>query len=61
MPQIVNLRTERKRRERAKDRAKAAENAARFGRCKIAKAEEEDTAARATRHLDQHRREDPET
>ncbi|WP_318527850.1 DUF4169 family protein [Defluviimonas sp. WL0050] len=55
------MRTERKRRERAKDRAKAAENAARFGRCKIAKAEEEDTAARATRHLDQHRREDPET
>ncbi|MDI3335119.1 DUF4169 family protein [Defluviimonas aestuarii] len=58
---MVNLRTERKRRDKAKDRAKAAENAARFGRSKITKAEEEDATARAARHLDQHRREDPET
>ncbi len=55
MTQIVNLRTERKRREKARERAKAAENAARFGRTKALKALEQTRADQAEAHIEAHR------
>ena len=60
MAQIVNLRTERKRREKARDRAKAAENAARFGRSKALKELERTRAERAAAVIEAHKREESE-
>jgi hypothetical protein len=54
----VNLNRLRKERARAAKKARADENAARFGRTKAQKAEEETTAARARAQLDAHRREE---
>jgi len=54
----VNLNRVRKDRARAADKARAEENAARFGRSKAQKAEEEAARARARAHLDAHRREE---
>ncbi len=59
MAEIVNLRAARKARERAKDRAEADENAARFGRTKALKALERARAEKARETLDAHRREEP--
>jgi hypothetical protein len=58
MAEVVNLRTERKRREKAKDRAKAAENAVRFGRTKALKELERARAERAAALIEAHQRED---
>lgn len=60
MAVIVNLKTARKRREKARDRSKAAENAVRFGQTKAERSLDDDAARRADRHLDGHRREEPE-
>lgn len=54
----VNLNRVRKQKARAADKARADENAARFGRTKAQKALEETQAEKARRILDQHRRED---
>ena len=54
----VNLNRVRKDRARAADKARAEENAARFGRSKAQKAEEEAARARARARLDAHRREE---
>lgn len=59
MAEIVNLRAARKARERAKARAAADENAARFGRTKALKALEKARAEKARETLDAHRREEP--
>lgn len=56
MAEVINLRTARKDRERAKARAKADENAARFGRTKALKALERARAERARALLDGLRR-----
>ncbi|KRW96683.1 DUF4169 family protein [Paracoccus sp. MKU1] len=57
---VVNLRAARKSAARDAARKQGDENAAKFGRNKSQKLAEKDAAARAARHLDQHRREDPE-
>lgn len=54
----VNLNRARKERARKEARARADENAARFGRTKAQKAQEAADAERARRTLDQHRRDD---
>jgi hypothetical protein len=54
----VNLNRVRKQKARAGEKARADENAARFGRTKAQKAEEDAARARARAHLDAHRRED---
>jgi len=54
----VNLNRVRKQKARAAKTARADENAARFGRTKAQKAEEEAAAVRARAHLDAHRREE---
>lgn len=56
MAEIVNLRTARKGKARAEARAKADENAARFGRTKAQKAVEAAEAARARAELDGKKR-----
>ncbi len=58
MAQVVNLRSARKRSEKAKDRAKAAENAVRFGRSKALKELERARADRAAALIEAHKRED---
>ncbi|MGB3317277.1 MAG: DUF4169 family protein [Albidovulum sp.] len=57
MAEVVNLRTERKRREKAKDRAKAVENAVRYGRTKVQKDLEQTRAERAAALIEAHQRE----
>ncbi|MDK8871652.1 DUF4169 family protein [Paracoccus sp. SSJ] len=57
---VINLRAARKTAARDAARKQGDENAAKFGRNKSQKLAEKDAAARAARHLDQHRREDPE-
>ncbi len=54
----VNLNRVRKERVRAAQKARADENAARFGRTRAQKAEEEAARARARAQLDAHRREE---
>jgi hypothetical protein len=54
----VNLNRVRKQKARAEKQARADENAARFGRTKAQKAEEDAARARARAHLDAHRREE---
>ncbi len=54
----INLRKARKARAQAERRAKADENAIRFGRTKAQKAREAADAARGATTVDQHRRED---
>ena len=54
----VNLNRMRKQKARAAKKARADENAARFGRSRAQKAEQEAAAARARTHLDVHRREE---
>jgi hypothetical protein len=54
----VNLNRVRKQKARAEKKARADENAARFGRSKAQKAREEAEAEKARRALDQHRREE---
>ncbi|KIT15939.1 DUF4169 family protein [Jannaschia aquimarina] len=54
---VVNLRAARKARTRDAKRAEADANAARHGRTKAQKAEEDAAAHRARRHLDGHERE----
>lgn len=56
MAEITNLTQFRKQRARADARQRGDENAARFGRTKAQKAAEAQSAERAARHLDQHRR-----
>ncbi len=60
MAEIVNLRAARKERDRAKKRAEADENAARFGRTKALKALEKARAEKSRDALDAHRREEPQ-
>ncbi|ARE39186.1 hypothetical protein RGUI_1045 [Rhodovulum sp. P5] len=55
---VVNLRQARKARQRADQRAKGDEKAAKFGRTKAQRAKEEADAIRARDHLDAHKRED---
>lgn len=52
----VNLNRVRKQRARAAQKARADENAARFGRTKAQKMREQDDADKARSALDQHRR-----
>lgn len=52
---VVNLRTARKRRDRAAEEARAAENRTRHGRTKAERARDADRTARTDRHLDGHR------
>ncbi|WP_347266216.1 DUF4169 family protein [Paracoccus sp. (in: a-proteobacteria)] len=54
---IINLRAARKSAARDSARKQGDQNAAKFGRSKAEKLAETDAAARAARHLDQHRRE----
>jgi hypothetical protein len=68
MAEIVNLRIARKAKSRAEAAAKAAENRARFGRSRAEKAAEAADAGRASKRLDQAKRDqrspstvDPET
>lgn len=56
----MNLRAARKTAARDAARKQGDANAAKFGRSKGQKLAEKDAAARAARHLDQHRREVPE-
>lgn len=55
---IVNLRTVRKQRIRAEKKARADENAARFGRTRAQRELERAEEEKARRHLDQHRKDD---
>lgn len=61
MADIVNLRAARKAQTRAKARAQADENAAKFGRTKAQRTAEAAQAAKARAALDGHLREDPST
>ncbi|AWZ21626.1 conserved hypothetical protein [Roseovarius sp. EC-HK134] len=54
----VNLNRVRKQKARAKDKARADENAARFGRTKAQKALEQAQTEKARATLDQHRRDE---
>ena len=58
MVEVINLRGVRKAKQRAEDRAKAAENAVRFGRSTTEKAAETARADKLRRDLDGHQRED---
>ncbi len=53
---VVNLNKARKARAKTEARAKADENAARFGRTKSQRQAEEQAATKASRTLDAHRR-----
>ncbi len=53
---IINLRTERKRRERRKTRAKADENAVVHGELKAEKTKRRTLLEKASSSLEQHRR-----
>jgi len=53
----VNLNRVRKEKARAEEKARAIENAAKFGRSKAQKEAEKAQAAAAARLLDQHRKE----
>ncbi|MFC3119328.1 DUF4169 family protein [Jhaorihella thermophila] len=55
---IVNLRTVRKQRIRAEKKARADENAARFGRTRAQRELERAEEEKARRHLDRHRKDD---
>ena len=55
MAEIVNLRTVKKQAARAAARAKANENAARFGQTKAERDLEQAKAEKATRDLDAHK------
>lgn len=57
MAEVVNLRTVRKARDRAKDRAAADANAVKHGRTKAEKALEAARAEKAARDLDGAKRE----
>ncbi|MGR3502870.1 DUF4169 family protein [Pseudaestuariivita sp.] len=52
----INLNKARKAKARTQKRAKADENAVKFGRTKAQKDADKRTADKAIRHLDQHRR-----
>ncbi|MGK8235770.1 DUF4169 family protein [Roseovarius sp. MS2] len=54
----VNLNRVRKQKARAKDKARADENAVRFGRTKAQKALEQAQTEKARATLDQHRRDE---
>lgn len=54
----VNLNRVRKQKARAKDKARADENAARFGRTKMQKSLEKAQADKARATLEQHRRDE---
>ncbi len=58
MAVIVNLRTVKKQAARAVARAKANENAARFGRTKADRELEQARAEKSARDLDAHQRDD---
>ncbi|WP_449042690.1 DUF4169 family protein [Paracoccus sp. (in: a-proteobacteria)] len=57
MAQITNLNRFRKDRARADKRRQGDENAAKYGRSKAERAQDQAEAARAARILDQHRHE----
>ncbi len=59
MAEIVSLSRARKTRDRLRKRAEADANAVKFGRTKIERAQEQQTADKARRDLDGHRK-DPE-
>ena len=59
MAEVVSLARTRKERERLKKRVEADANAAKFGRTKAQRALEDQTAEKARRDLDGHRK-DPE-
>lgn len=59
MSKPVNLNKHRKAKARAEKRAEADANAVRYGQSKADKARDAAQAEKATRHLDQHKR-DPE-
>lgn len=54
----INLNRFRKVKARAEKKARADENAAKFGRTRTQKAREDAEALKASRALDQHKRED---
>ena len=56
MSKIINLRQRRKAAERAKARATGDQNAAKFGRSKVEKAEAARETKALTDHLDGHKR-----
>lgn len=58
MGKPVNLNRYRKTQARAKDKARADQNAAKFGRSKLEKSLEEARAAKASRALDGHKSEE---
>jgi hypothetical protein len=59
MAEIVNLRTVKKQAARAAARAKASENAARFGQTKAERDLQSAQTKKSARDLEAHRREDP--
>ena len=59
MAEIVSLSRARKARDRLKKRAEADANAVKFGRTKAQRAQDDQTADKARRDLDGHRK-DPE-
>ncbi len=58
MAKIVSLRQVKKARKRADDRQAADENAARFGRTKAEKHQDNCLRDRAEKHLDDHKKDD---
>ncbi|MCV6586474.1 MAG: DUF4169 family protein [Marinibacterium sp.] len=60
MAEPVNLNRFRKQKARAAKKARADENAVKFGRTKAERAADDDAARRADRHLDGHALDDPD-
>ena len=60
MPDVINLRQARKRRERAKKERTAEQNRLLHGRTKTEKAKDRQTAERSVRFIDGHKREHPD-
>lgn len=58
MEKPINLNKARKARAQADRKARADANAVKFGRTKAEKSRDQDEAAKARQHLDQHRRDD---
>ena len=59
MSEPVNLNRFRKQKVRADKKARADQNAIKFGRTKVEKQRDKAEAEKASRHIDGHKRDDP--
>ncbi|SFM17061.1 DUF4169 family protein [Shimia aestuarii] len=59
MSEPVNLNRFRKQKARADKKARADQNAIKFGRTKVEKQRDKAEAEKASRHIDGHKRDDP--